>query len=285
MGFFKVNWSKLDVSKSLKKLENTTDSTVRANAAINSKYIQVRLRAIDYITEPEILLQLAEHYIKSGNPVELQLFCLIKIPENARAQTLLTDILSSMKNEGYTDPYADDIKRLDEIIKKAISFLTQDNLGQVALRTSNNTTRSKAIDLVKNQSILANYARKYHNEVSFEMIKKINDKDTLEYLAKKEDFDFQKRQKACEKIGHVPDGKNKCRCSICGFSENVNWNPGLGLHDFKNNACTRCGAVYTTVNRSAEVRYDEDTVRARTEEKTWNETIIRYSDGEEKRVL
>lgn len=82
---------------------------------------------------------------------------------------------------------------------------------------------------------------------------------------------------ACGKLGHSPDGKNKCACYVCGRSADASRDPALSLHDFEGNVCRRFGAV--RFERTEKIAGRDGRQAARVDQ-----TVVRYADSEERVV-
>jgi len=266
MGLFKPAWQSENQKKRVKGIKKLTDQSILANIAISDKKEYVRWMAFEKITDEAALAYVAIHSELDN-------------VEWGRSE------MGDSAAEKLTDQAA-----LASVAKKARSrnaryiavckLTDQAALAYVVKNEKDEHICSRAAAKLTDKALIADYARKHLKELNDgAIIDMIDDKDLLEIIARNTEITITGiREQACNKIGHILDGNNNCRCSRCGVIGEVSRRQSIyGFHDFKNDICTRCGAVRFTRKHDAHHRtsecdysYDE-----------WTEMVIRYSNGEE----
>lgn len=260
---FKPNWKKLSVMDALKRIDRIDDPSLLLDAVLYSEHREVKNAAIGRINDPELLLRIAG----SSADTELRLHCLTRIPENVGAQARLAETLIGLDRVDFPMP---------KIVKRAIDLLTPENRGRVAVQAQHYCIYTEAVETVTDQAVLGVYVRKYPDAVPIEILRRL-DRASLEYIAQNKTVQTPLRETACGKLGHSPDGENKCACSVCGRSADASRDPTLSLHDFEGNVCKRCGAV--RFERTEKIAGRDGRQAAHVDQ-----TVVRYTDGEERVV-
>ncbi len=260
---FKPNWKKLSAADSLKRIDRIDDPALLLDAVLQSEHKGVKIAAIGRMTDPELLLRIAE----SSADTELRLHCLTRIPENAGAQTRLAETLIGLSRVDFPMP---------QIVKRAISLLTPENRGRVAIQALHYCIYTEAVEAVTDQAVLSVYVRKYPDAAPIAILDRL-DGASLEFIAQNKTVQAALREMACGRLGHSPNGKNKCACSVCGRSADASRDPALSLHDFEGDVCRRCGAV--RFERTEKIAGRDGRQAAHVDQ-----TVVRYADGEERVV-
>ena len=258
---FRPNWKKMGESRALKRIERIDDPALLLEAFFHSEYDSVKIAAIERIDDPKTLLQIAENSAK----VAIRLRCLTRIPENTEAQMRMAETLIGLDRVDFPMP---------EIIKRAIGLLTSKNRGRVAVHARHYCIYTEAVETVTDQSVLDTYVHKYPDAVPITILGWL-DRESLQYIAQNEAVQSTLREMACAKLGHSPDGKNKCTCSVCGRSADASRDPAFSLHHFEQNVCKRCGAVLREETKEILGRDGRRAAHV-------DQIVVRYPDGAER---